>query len=346
MDSSVNPQPDDPHIRIAHEIHREMIRRKFNQRQHDIINFILTLSWGCGKPSAIIPQLKDFGLCGVGSNHIRNALETLVESKVIFWERSLNAFQINKHYDQWTIDAVGSFNSGRMKELIKLNIEKRSPNLAKKVPEKGNDFPNRETENDSRKGNLIPESGNDFPKGETTISQIGKSSLPKRGNEKRDFSRHIKARGAPKAIIKAIIKKNNSSSTKDTVTDIGTEASSSNNHEYTFGYIYRAYEKNFTENGNVTEFEAEDLGYLYDDYGGEWLVKAMREAVRHRKRTLAYVRGILEGYKTRGGPEVQGKENAGSTPPAKNYRSRQQDQIDELDKFIEEERRREDRRSS
>ncbi|BFH66218.1 hypothetical protein J27TS7_10640 [Paenibacillus dendritiformis] len=339
MDSSVNPQPDDPHIRIAHEIHREMIRRKFNQRQHDIINFILTLSWGCGKPSAIIPQLKDFGLCGVGSNHIRNALETLVENKVIFWERSLNAFQINKHYDQWTIDAVGSFNSGRMKELIKLNIENRSPNLAKKVPEKGSDFPNRETKNDSQKGNLFPESGNDFPKGEATISQIGKSSFPKKGNEKRDFSRHIKAHGAPKAIIKAIIKKNNCSSSKDTVTEKGTgSSSSSNNHEYTFGYIYRAYEKNFTENGNVTEFEAEDLGYLYDDYGGEWLLNAMREAARHNVKTLAYVRGILKGYQERGGPQEQVTQQKG-------FRSRKQDQIDELDRFIEEERRREDRRS-
>ncbi|WP_019420157.1 replication protein [Paenibacillus sp. OSY-SE] len=303
MDSSVNPQPDDPHIRIAHVIHREMIRRKFNQRQHDIINFILTLSWGCGKPSAIIPQLKDFGLCGVGSNHIRGALETLVENKVIFWERSLNAFQINKHYDQWTIDAVGSFDPKKMKELIKLNIENRSPNLSKKVPEKGNDFPNQEPKNDSQKGNPIPESGNDFPKRETGISQIGNSSLPKSGNVKRDYPCHIKARGASKAIIKAIIKR--SSSNKDTVTELDTESSnSSSNPEFSFGYIFRAYEKNFTEQGQVTDFEVEDLGFLFDDYGGEWLLNAMREAVRHKKKTLAYVGGILKGYQKRGGPQA------------------------------------------
>jgi len=302
VDSSVNPQPDDPHIRISHEIHREIIRRKFNQRQYDVLNLVMTLSWGCGKSSANIPQLKDFGVCGVGSNHIRHTLESLVESNVVFWEESLNLFQINKHYDQWTIDPVRTFDSKRMKELIKLNIENRSPNLAKKVPEKGNDFPNRETKIDSQKGNLVPESGNEFPKRETTISQIGKFPFPKSGNEKRDFPRSIKAYGASKAIIKTIIK---SSSNKDTSTELDTEISGNgNNPEFTFGYIYRAYENNFTDKGNVTQFEVEELGYLFDDYGGEWLLKAMREAARHKKMTLAYVRGILEGYKKRGGPQA------------------------------------------
>ena len=84
MDSSVNPQPTDAHIRISHAIHRELIRRKFTQRQRDILDFILTLSWGCRKPSAIIPQLKDFELCGVRKNHIRNELQQLVKAGVIF----------------------------------------------------------------------------------------------------------------------------------------------------------------------------------------------------------------------------------------------------------------------
>lgn len=75
--------------------------------------------------------------------------------------------------------------------------------------------------------------------------------------------------------------------------------------DHSFGYIYRAYENNFADNGKVTLFETEDLGVLFDDYGGEWLLKAMREAVRQKKKSLAYVRGTLEGYRKRGGPETE-----------------------------------------
>lgn len=155
MDSNVNPQPTDAHIRINHEIHRELIRRKFTQRQRNIIDFILTLSWGCGKPSAIIPQLKHFEYCGIRKNHIRAELLGLVEKSVILWEQSLNIFQINKHYDQWTVDPIESFDLKKMKELISLNIENQSPNLSKSVPKKGTEFPNQEPDTGSQKGTQL-----------------------------------------------------------------------------------------------------------------------------------------------------------------------------------------------
>ncbi|WP_141697482.1 DnaD domain protein, partial [Paenibacillus polymyxa] len=87
--------------------------------------------------------------------------------------------------------------------------------------------------------------------------------------------------------------------------------------DHSFGYIYRAYENNFTGSGKVTQFESEDLGTLFDDYGGEWLLKAMREAVRQNKKSLAYVRGTLEGYRKRGGPETERRMDQASPAEAK-----------------------------
>lgn len=303
MDSTVNPQPTDAHIRINHEIHRELIRRKFTQRQRDIIDFILTLSWGCGKPSAIIPQLKCFELCGVRKNHIRAELTGLVEKNVILWEERLNIFQVNKHYDQWTVDPIDSFDPKKMKELISLNIETESPNLSKAVPKKGTEFPNQEPDNGSQKGNLVPESGTEFPKKELSGSQKGNWPVPKTGTVRRDFPSRIKGFSASKTIFKAIIKK--SSSCIDALPELDTEPKTgSSSSDFSYGYLYRAYEKNFTEGGKVTPFEVEEFGTLYDDFGGEWLLKAMREAARHKRLNLAYVHGILKGYRKRGGPEV------------------------------------------
>ncbi|BFH10671.1 conserved phage C-terminal domain-containing protein [Paenibacillus melissococcoides] len=182
MDTEVHPQPNDPHIRIAHEIHREIIRRKFTQRQHDIINFILTLSWGCGKPSANIPKLNHFALCGVKGNHVRKELETLVEHNVIIWNKNLNLFQFNKHYDQWTVDVVDSFDHKLMNDLIKLNIESSPLNIAKNIPETGSQFPKKETENHSQNRDVVPESGSEHPKEEGPTSQNGKRKLPEKGN--------------------------------------------------------------------------------------------------------------------------------------------------------------------
>lgn len=77
----------------------------------------------------------------------------------------------------------------------------------------------------------------------------------------------------------------------------------SKNGEYSFQSIILDYENNFTAGKEITPFEEEDLQTLFEDYGGEWFHYAMREAYRlgPEKRNLAYVRGILRGYRKRGG---------------------------------------------
>jgi hypothetical protein len=188
-----------------------MNRAKITARQRSILDFILSLSWGCGKPSAIIPNLKDFNLCGVGSNHIKDELLTLESSHAIIWDREINAFQFNKHFDQWSFDPIKGFDIEKWNKLLSDNIKIRSPNLIKIFPKKGNELPNMGNELPESGKNIVPEMVNelpnignqfpemgsnslgndagdqndsegDFPKGETKTSRNGKYKLPEKGN--------------------------------------------------------------------------------------------------------------------------------------------------------------------
>lgn len=337
MESTVNPQPDDPHLRIAHAIHREIIRRKFTARQRSIIDFILTLSWGCGKPSAIIPRLKDFRFCGVGPNHIRKELLALSVANVIYWDGAMNAFQINKHYDCWEIEVVDDFDKKDMDKLISYNLEIKSPNLDKKLPETGSDFPKREKMDIPDSGTNFPNREPNFPKREVKTSRNGKLKVPEMGSRKLIFPCRIKRFRLSKTSIKAIIKKRNTTTT--------TRARAPD--EFSFGNIFNAYEKNFISGGKITQFDIDEFSALFDDYGGEWLLKAMREAYRQGadKRNLAYVHGVLKGYKSRGGPDTEGarqqEDSARESSPGRSTRQQQRsNRAAELRKRAEEGRRR------
>ncbi|WP_049869889.1 replication protein [Paenibacillus sp. D9] len=210
MESQVNPQPDDAHIRISHEVHRELIRRNFSKRQRNIIDFILTLSWGCGRPDAVIPQLSHFALCGVAKNHVRDELNDLVVAKVIFWEEAGGIFRMNKHFDQWLITPHKGHDSELMKDLIALNISRTDP---RKVPKTGtSQFPKKELHGSQKGNSVVPEKGTEFPKQEPESSQNRNSEVPKKGTPTFEKPSRIKGFRLSKAIIKAKIKKDLKSS--------------------------------------------------------------------------------------------------------------------------------------
>lgn len=311
MDSSVNPQPTDAHIRISHEFHRELIRRKFTQRQRVIIDFILTLSWGCGKPSAIIPMLKHFELCGIRKGHIRKELTMLVELNVLIWEEPLNIFQINKHYDRWKVEYVDQFEPSQMNVLIALNLENKTQNLLKTVTKKVTELPKKEQKTVTKKVTRLL-------KGELGGYQKGNYTVTKKVTLMREYPCHIKRFQLSKTIIKAIIKKR-------TTTTTTRELSSK--RDFSFGNVWSAYQQNFIAGGKTTQFDVDEFSILFDDYGGDWLLQAMREAYRQGtdKRNLAYVHGVLKGYKDRGGPDVSSEKKSSENvrPPDNKSKQRQ-----------------------
>lgn len=113
-----SPQVDNGHLRLANELLEELITRDFSKRQLNIIFFILRLSWACGKKYAIIPNLKDFEVCGIRRQHITKELEILQKTRVIYWNREVNLFALNKYYEYWTINPVTKTVTATIKALI------------------------------------------------------------------------------------------------------------------------------------------------------------------------------------------------------------------------------------
>ena len=52
--------------------------------------------------------------------------------------------------------------------------------------------------------------------------------------------------------------------------------------------------------GTISSTLAEKLGSFIDDFGERWVIEAMKEAAYHSKRSLPYVKSILEDYRRRG----------------------------------------------
>ncbi|RKN75036.1 replication protein [Paenibacillus ginsengarvi] len=288
-----NPQLEHGFVRIANEIWDEVIRRDFSKRQKDILFLVWRLSYGCQKRYAYIPRMRQFQLCGVSETKVKTELEYLERSRVLIWDRESKTFEINKDYESWYVSLVKAWDEGEFNELLALN-------LSRKVSQNGKEnFPKRE-EN-------LPETGSDeegsFPKRETETSQKGKQEFPEKGNTTPDEPLSGAASGAPKDIIKDIIK-NNKEDTEVLNTNQDTEHSSSTTKtDFSFSRIYRIYEQHLARDGKITDLEVEDLNDQFDTFGGEWLLDAMREAVRQNKRSLAYINGILQGYKSRGGTQ-------------------------------------------
>lgn len=276
-----SPQPD-KFIRISNELWDEVIRSDFSKRQKDIILFIWRLSYGCQKRWAVIPMLKDFELCGVPATQIKSELEYLEQCCVLKWDRENKMFEILKNYDEWRINPVRNWKKNRFKELISTNLF-TSQNM-------NFDFTKHEVSEDETSQNMKSELhetlSDDFTKHEVESGEIPCDS---------------KAENGSKDIIKDSIK-NSSSSNGTTSINENAAAAAVGSHDFSFQRIYQIFEEHFTEDGKVTQLEVEDLSDQFETYGGEWLLGAMREAVRHKRRTLAYINGVLNGYRKRGGP--------------------------------------------
>lgn len=296
-----NPQKENGHIRIANELWDEVIRRDFSKRQKDIILFIWRLSYGVNQKTAYIPKLVYFELCGIGKNHIRKELEYLEHCKVIIWDKEERTFEVNKDYEQWQVSPVKSWFDYKFDELVHLNIRKSSQKGNKKVPEMGTKkFPKQE---------LFQEEENEkFPKQELSSSQNGNNfseKVPKTGTSTIENPLQDKALRDSKDIFITSIKTSSSSiDTHSDLEDIENNSSPLSN-DFSFSRIYKIYEEHFTENGKVSEFEVEDLGDMVDTYGGEWVYEAMRECARHKAKNIAYLRSVLRGFDSRGGPHAQ-----------------------------------------
>lgn len=115
-----NPQPDDPHIRIAHTINEAIMMRDFSKLQRKILDLILRLSWGCGKKYAYIPHQRNFMIVGVHEVKIKKELDWLEVSRII--HRCDTIYWFNKNFDEWQISRVDPFEPEKLNELLSYNL--------------------------------------------------------------------------------------------------------------------------------------------------------------------------------------------------------------------------------
>lgn len=159
----VNPQPTNAHLRMAHSIEEEIMMRDFTKRQRSVMDFIIRLSWGCGKKYAVIPMQKDFELVGLDQTKARSEIDWLINARVISRDVTGKVYSFNKKFDEWKVSIVPNYNKDRFKKLLSLNIstcqisnpidekssidngildEKASGDLTKKQVENDSNVPN------------------------------------------------------------------------------------------------------------------------------------------------------------------------------------------------------------
>lgn len=193
----VSPQKQNGFVGIANEIWDQILRRGFTKRQNDILNLIIRLSYGCGRKAALIPLGKDFALCGVRENHVKDELNELIECRIIFRGTAKGEYLFNKNYSEWTVPVVTNWDDERFRKLIHLNLVEAKKDR-KEVPETGS-FPRGDRqENIPETGSpepetdkeILPETGShegegdnkNFPKQEVPEEAEDMSKLPEKGS--------------------------------------------------------------------------------------------------------------------------------------------------------------------
>ncbi|MDP5277230.1 replication protein [Chengkuizengella axinellae] len=293
-----NPQIENGYIKIANEIWDEIIRRNFSKRQKDILNLVWRLSYGCRRKKALIPLQKDFTICGVPQQHVKNELKYLESCKVLLWDQEKSEYEINKNYELWQVSPVTSWDSDRFHELIHLNISKQKQ--PKKIEEKPKPKVRLVRLKTSQNRKFFKARKNtDFTKHEVGTSQ----------NMKSNFTKHeVLDDSNPCGSKVGGVSKNK----KDSIKDISSSSTTTETENYET--IHEVYVKAFGAlmmNGLFSDY----IRKLKERKCSEGFIKeAMKEAGSSPKPNLKYFKSICErwikeGINTREENKVRKKAN-------------------------------------
>lgn len=127
-----NPQKEEGHLRVSNEVWDQVMMCDFKRTHLKIIDFVLRLSWGCGKKSAYIPKQKDFCLSGLQESHVKKELKWLERAQVLIIDWENNYFQFNKNYESWRVSIVDEYDEERLNLLIFQNLQSKDKELTNK----------------------------------------------------------------------------------------------------------------------------------------------------------------------------------------------------------------------
>lgn len=165
-----SPQPTDSHTRISNELYNQILMRDFTKRQRAILDLLLRLSYGCGKKTAYIPQMRHFEACGVAPNKVKRELNSLRLYNVVGWNSGSHEFWLNKDYDTWQIDSPSDDQKDTFAELLRINLKAIDAQNGRRSDQNGHD-----------------QNGQDDQKGQPEPPKMGGENGPKRSSEEAEI---------------------------------------------------------------------------------------------------------------------------------------------------------------
>lgn len=291
-----NPQPD-KFTKLSNELYEAIMKTDFSKRQRNILDLIIRLSYGCGKKFAIL-RPSDFEVVGILRGHVKKELEYLQATNVLLI--SGENYTLNKDYDTWRVSLTKSFNEEKFQRILARNLSNFVTETVTNVTEM---VTGEVTETVTFVTEMVTPENEELPKQEQDSYQNSNTPVTKTVTGTPDEPSQDAGSRVPKESIKESIKE---SSTSNRVTaclpgnDERPPADAA--PDYSFQRLYVIFLNHFASDPKKAALESEIFQSLYDDYEGEWLYAAMREAAKYKSYSLPYVEKVLRGYKARGGP--------------------------------------------
>lgn len=273
-----NPQPD-KFTKISNELYESIMQTDFSKRQRNILDFVIRMSYGCGKKFAIL-RPSDFELVGVYKTHIKKELEHLVKASVLKIDGE--RIELNKNYDEWRISIIKTANQEKYSEVLRRNLASVNPEkVTKTVTNKsGKEITEpvpKVTETVTSEDEGSYQNSNHVVT-ETVINsyQNSNSQVTKTVTETPEKQLNCAPYEPSKESIKEILNKEKE---KELVGD----------NPFSF------YEQNGF--GTISPFITDDINYWLDgnffDEPEQILIKAMQESILNNIRNWKYVNKIL-----------------------------------------------------
>lgn len=136
-------QLENGYTKIANELLEALYSTNFSEYEHRIIKFIIRLSYGCNKKTALIRHWNDLCIAGIPSNKIKSTINRLKENNIVTVDNDILELSLNKDYDTWGIKRCSGYNGEKWIDILKYNLKmsgqtKSQSELTKSTPKYNN----------------------------------------------------------------------------------------------------------------------------------------------------------------------------------------------------------------
>lgn len=308
-----------PYIRIANELFDAIMQTDFTKRQIKILDFVIRMSYGCGRESALLRPV-DFELVGIYKSDIRKELSYLEKSGVLLLEGE--AISLNPDFRSWRVSSVRLVDQERWQRLIKRNLdaaraEGKTPRTTQpsthlgvsEVPPAAECSTDPAVSETSSGGACFtaPVVGEIVPLGQClTTGEVGERSLPSTLKPSADKACHL-----PKEQGKAM-KDIGKEKGKPNLPEILAQYPRYNPSQLALLQEYWEMIRQVRRVGEVSTYTIKHKMQQWQSYPAELVLQAIEiHLSSHRDKQEAYTDGIIK--------RLLREQNSGATAPERSY---------------------------